>query len=71
MGSGAIAQGEGAVAAGAGSVAVGGDVSGKIVIGGAQGVAIGDNAQVENILQTEGGAFVSGDVKLDFGQKSP
>jgi len=64
-GAGAIAQGE-AVAAGEGSVAVGGDVSDKykIEIGGAQGVAIGDNAQVGNIVQTKGGAFVSGRVEV-------
>lgn len=70
-GAGAIAQGKGAAAAGEGSIAVGGNVSGKynIKITGAQGVAIGDNAQVENILfafaaddvSTQGGAFIGRD----------
>ncbi len=67
--SGAIAQGEGAVAAGEKSVAIGGDVSGKynIEIDRAQGVAIGDHAQVENIVQTEGGAAIVGDVEVQGG----
>ena len=55
-GSGAIAQGEKAVAAGGkGVVAVGGDVSGQIIV-------TGDHSAVKDVVQTAGGAYISGDV---------
>jgi len=56
-GSGAVAQGESAVAAGEKGVAVGGDVSGQIIVA-------GDNSTVKDVVQTTGGAYISGDVTV-------
>jgi hypothetical protein len=72
-GSGAIAQGVRSVAAGRGGVAVGGDVKGSIITSGSHisGDYVGGDKvlgdKIEPQVNTGGGAFVEGSVKISDG----